>query len=84
MGTVQPVVQSWRLHQPWLKTKVEKEARQTTVGLYPINEGVQPDVLQRGRDAMARQSGKLIWCMLYTEERLISVALKKRGGRVKV
>ena len=27
MGTVQPVVQSWRLHQPWLKTRVEKEAR---------------------------------------------------------
>ena len=53
MGTVQPVVQSWRLHQPWLKTRVEKEAR-----LDPINEGVQPDVLQRGRAGMASQRSK--------------------------
>ena len=53
MGTVQPVVQPWRLHQQWLKTRVEKEAR-----LDPINEGVQPDVLQRGRDGMARQRSK--------------------------
>ena len=57
MGTVQPVVQSWRLHQPWLKTRAEKEA-QTAVGLDPINEGVQPDVLQRGRAGMARQRSK--------------------------
>ena len=27
---------------------------QTAVGLDPINEGVQPDVLQRGRAGMAR------------------------------
>ena len=31
---------------------------QTAVGLAPINEGVQPDVLQRGRAGMARQSSK--------------------------
>ena len=53
MGTVQPVVQSWRLHQPWLKTRVEKE-----VGLDPINEGVQLDVLKRDRAGMARQRSK--------------------------
>ena len=49
MGTVQPVVQSWRLHQP------SGEGGQTAVGLDPINEGVQPDVLQRGGAGMARQ-----------------------------
>ena len=52
MGTGQPIVQSWRLHQPWLKTRVE-EAR-----LQSINEGIQPDVLQRGRAGMARQRSK--------------------------
>ena len=57
MGTVQPVVQSWRLHQPWLKTR-SGEGGQTAVGLDPINEGVQPDVLQRGRAGMARQRSK--------------------------
>ena len=31
------------------------EGGQTAVGLDPINEGVQPDVLQRGRAGMARQ-----------------------------
>ena len=31
---------------------------QTAVGLDPINEGVQPDVLQRGRAGMARQRSK--------------------------
>ena len=30
----------------------------TAVGLDPINEGVQPDVLQRGRGGMARQRSK--------------------------
>ena len=57
MGTVQPVVQSWRLHQPWLKTR-GGEVGQTAVGLHPFNEGVQPDVLQRGRAGMARQRSK--------------------------
>ena len=41
MDTIIPEVQSWRLHQQWLKTKVEKEARP------------QPDVLLRGRAVMA-------------------------------
>ena len=38
------------------------EGGQTAVGLDPINEGVQPDVLQRGRAGMARQrsGGKMI------------------------
>ena len=57
MGTVQPIVQSWRLHQPWLKTIV-REGGHTVVRLYPINEDVQPDVLQRGRAGMARQRSK--------------------------
>ena len=34
------------------------EEGQTAVGLDPINEGVQPDVLQRGRAGMARQRSK--------------------------
>ena len=34
------------------------EGGQTAVGLDPINEGVQPDVLQRGRSGMARQRSK--------------------------
>ena len=34
------------------------EGGQTAVGLDPINEGVQPDVLQRGRAGMARQRSK--------------------------
>ena len=34
------------------------EGGQTAVGLDPINEGVQPDVLQRGRAGMARQRCK--------------------------
>ena len=34
------------------------EGGQTVVGLDPINEGVQPDVLQRGRAGMARQRSK--------------------------
>ena len=38
---------SWWLHQPWLKTRVG-EGGHTAVGLDPINEGVQPDVLQQG------------------------------------
>ena len=29
------------------------EGAQTAVGIDPINDGVQPDVLQRGRAAMA-------------------------------
>ena len=31
------------------------EGGQTAVGLDPINEGVQPDVLKRGRAGMARR-----------------------------
>ena len=31
---------------------------QTAVGLDPINEGVQPDVLQRGQAGMERQRSK--------------------------
>ena len=34
------------------------EGDQTTVGLDPINNGVQPDVLQRGRTVMACQRSK--------------------------
>ena len=34
------------------------EGGQTAVGLDQINEGVQPDVLQRGRAGMARQRSK--------------------------
>ena len=34
------------------------EGGQTAVGLDPINEGVQPDVLQRGLAGMARQRSK--------------------------
>ena len=34
------------------------EGGQTAVGLYPINERVQPDVLQRGRAGMAHQRSK--------------------------
>ena len=34
------------------------EGGQTAVGLDPLNEGVQPDVLQRGRAGMARQRNK--------------------------
>ena len=34
------------------------EGCQTAVGLDPINEGVQPDVLQRGRAGMACQRSK--------------------------
>ena len=34
------------------------EGGQTAVGLDPINEGVQPDVLQRGRASMARERSK--------------------------
>ena len=71
------------------------EGAQTAVGLDQINEGVQPDVLQRGRAGMTCQRSKsrnvssmkvdmVRWWMLYTEERLISVVLKRRGGRVKV
>ena len=47
MGTVQPVVV---LAAPpaMVKDKIGNEG-QTAVGLDPINEGVQPDVLQRGR-----------------------------------
>ena len=86
------------------------EGGQTAVRLVdPINECVQPDVLQRGRAGMARQRSKSqdvrtatwnvrtatwnvssmvsrsgeLW-MLYTEERLISVVLKRRGGGMKV
>ena len=39
----------------WLKSG---ERGQTAVGLDPINEGVQPDVLQRGRAGLARQRSK--------------------------
>ena len=39
-------------------TKKSGEGGQTAVGLDPINEGVQPDVLQQGRAGMARQRSK--------------------------
>ena len=35
-----------------------REGGQTAIGLDPINQGVQSDVLQRGRAAMARQKSK--------------------------
>ena len=35
-----------------------EEGSHTVVELDPINEGVQPDVLQRGRSGMARQRSK--------------------------
>ena len=34
-------------------TDKSEEGGQTAVELYPINDGVQPDVLQRGRAVMA-------------------------------
>ena len=34
------------------------EGGHTAVGLYPINDGVQPDVLQRGRAVMACRRSK--------------------------
>ena len=36
----------------------QQQGGQTAVGQDPINEGVQPDVLQRGRAGMARQRSK--------------------------
>ena len=36
-------------------TVLSGDEGQTAVGLDPINEGVQPDVLQQGRAGMARQ-----------------------------
>ena len=36
----------------------DKSGGQTAVGLDPINDGVQPDVLQRGRAVMACQRSK--------------------------
>ena len=75
-----------------------EEGGQTAVGLDPINEGVQPDVLQQGRTGMANQRSKsqdvraATWNVssmvgrtgevVDAEERLISVVLKRRGGRV--
>ena len=38
--------------------KYESGGGHTAVGLDPINEGVQPDVLQQGRAGMARQRSK--------------------------
>ena len=78
------------------------EGTQTAVGLDPINEGVQPDVLQRGQAGMASQrsmsqdvttatwnvssmvsrSGEVVDAL--HRRRLISVVLRRRGGRVKV
>ena len=52
MGTVQPVVQSLASPQAMVKDK-SGEGGQTAVGLDPINEGVQPDLLKRGRTGMA-------------------------------
>ena len=84
-----------------VKDKSGKES-QTAVGLDPLNEGAQPDVLQRGRAGMARQRTKsndvrtATWNVssmasrygevvdALTEETMISVVLKSRGGRVKV
>ena len=78
------------------------EGGQTSVELDPINEGVQPDVLQRGRAGIARQrsksqdvrtatwnvssmvsqSGEVVDAL--HRRKMISVVLKRRGGRVKV
>ena len=56
MGTVHPVVV---LAAPPAMVKDKSgEGGQTAVGLDPINEGVQPDVLQRGRAGMTRQRSK--------------------------
>ena len=56
MGTVHPVAQSWG--PPAMVKDKSGEGGQTAVGLDPINEGVQPDVLQRGQAGMARQRSK--------------------------
>ena len=59
MGTVHPVVLSWQLHQPWLNKDKSGEGDQTAVGLLdPINDDVQPDVLQRGLAVMACRRSK--------------------------
>ena len=46
------------LAAPPAMVKDKSGGGQTAVGLDPINEGVQPDVLQRGRAGMARQRSK--------------------------
>ena len=51
MGTVQPVLAAMVKHK-------SGERGQTAVGLDQINEGVQPDVLQRGRAGVAHQRSK--------------------------
>ena len=43
---------------PTMVKDTSGEGGQTAVGLDPINEGVQPDVLQRGWAGMARQRSK--------------------------
>ena len=63
------------------------EGGQTAVRLDLINEGVKPDVLQRGRAGMARQRSKDVRAATWnvsSKVRFISVVLKRRGGRVKV
>ena len=40
------------------------EGGQSAVGLDPINDGVQPDVLQRGRAVMACQRSKVLGLFL--------------------
>ena len=46
------------LAAPPAMVKDKSGGGQTAVGLDPINEGVQPDVLQLGRAGMARQRSK--------------------------
>ena len=46
------------LAAPPAMVKDKSGGGQTAVGLDPFNEGVQPDVLQRGRAGMARQRSK--------------------------
>ena len=46
------------LAAPPAMVKDKNGGGQTAVGLDPINEGVQPDVLQRGLAGMARQRNK--------------------------
>ena len=58
MGTVQPVV---ALAAPLAMVKDKSgDGGQTAVGLDPINDGVHPDVPQRGRAVMACQRSKTL------------------------
>ena len=55
MDTVQPVVV---LATPPVMIKDKSGGGQTAVGLDPINDGVQPDILQRDRAVMTCQRSK--------------------------